>query len=99
MRLYLNHLLYDSLKVIYIFIFVPLQVSFPKKVYIERILIYETFHAGGVVSVYAKPPNGKFIKIWQTNEVSNIESSRIFSPDFPVSHILVYTFKTKIMMI
>ncbi|CAC5388660.1 unnamed protein product [Mytilus coruscus] len=38
-----------------------IEVSFPKKIYIERILIHETYHAGGVVSVYAKPPNAKLI--------------------------------------
>jgi hypothetical protein len=56
------------------------QVEFLQKLFIEKINIYETYHAGGVMRIQAKHPNGSWYTVWQTQNVSDIHSSRIFSP-------------------
>ena len=60
------------------------QVEFLQKLFIEKIDIYETYHAGAVKRVLAKHPNGSWYTVWQTQKVSVIKSSRIFSPSFDV---------------
>jgi hypothetical protein len=65
------------------------QVEFLQKLFIEKINIYETYHAGGVMRIQAKHPNGSWYTVWQTQNVSDIHSSRIFSPHFDVCIIHV----------
>lgn len=64
------------------------QVEFLQKLFIEKIDIYETYHAGAVKRVQAKHPNGSWYTVWQTQKVSVIKSSRIFSPSFDVCIVL-----------
>lgn len=60
------------------------QVKFHEKLILQEINIYETYHAGGVKRVLAKDPAGKWLKLYETNQVQNIAKSRIFSPTFTV---------------
>ena len=65
------------------------QVEFLQKLFIEKINIYETYHAGGVMRIQAKHPNGSWYAVWQTKHVFDLHSSRIFSPHFDVCIIHV----------
>nr|XP_022313500.1 uncharacterized protein LOC111118373 isoform X1 [Crassostrea virginica]XP_022313502.1 uncharacterized protein LOC111118373 isoform X1 [Crassostrea virginica] len=59
-----------------------IEVKFHEKLILQEINIYETYHAGGVKRVLAKDPAGKWLKLYETNQVQNIAKSRIFSPTF-----------------
>lgn len=65
------------------------QIEFLQKLFIENIDIYETYHAGGVMRILAKHPDGSWHTVWQTQNVSDLHSSRIFSPHFDVCIIHV----------
>ena len=60
-----------------------IELEFPEEVYVVKINIYETYHAGGVVRIKLKDPLTDNWKIVWESAVGpmNIESSRIFSPD------------------
>ena len=60
------------------------QFEFPNKVYVSKIDIYETYHAGGVKAVKCYDVTGTWITLWSTAQVSVIKHSRIFSPSFTV---------------
>lgn len=60
------------------------KIEYEEKIYIDKIDIYETYHAGMVKCIKAKHPNGSWVKVWNTPKVSCITHSRIFSPDFEV---------------
>ena len=62
-----------------------LQIKFNKKVYTEKIEIYETYHSGAVKRLQLMQPNNKWYTVWQTENVKSIEKLRTFSPDFNVS--------------
>ncbi|XP_063445989.1 TD and POZ domain-containing protein 1-like isoform X1 [Mytilus trossulus] len=59
-----------------------IEIEYEEKIYIDKIDIYETYHAGMVKCIKAKHPNGSWVKVWNTPKVSCITHSRIFSPDF-----------------
>ncbi|XP_076075167.1 uncharacterized protein LOC143046075 isoform X1 [Mytilus galloprovincialis] len=58
------------------------EVEFAEKIFIEKIHIYETYHAGAVKKILAKRPNGEWCTVWETERVICQNSSRIFSPSF-----------------
>ena len=67
------------------------EVEFEESVILTKLSIYETFHAGGITAIYANRGSchGQWVLLWTTDEVQDIESSRIFEPplatvDFPV---------------
>ena len=69
-----------------------IELAFPQPVYVTRVNIYETFHAGGVISIKLRNTQlNTWVTVWTApnNEASNIESSRIFSPELERT-----TFKT-----
>ncbi|XP_071129105.1 TD and POZ domain-containing protein 1-like [Mytilus edulis] len=59
-----------------------IEIEYEEKIYIDKIDIYETYHAGMVKCIKAKHPNGSWVKVWNTPKVSCITHSRIFSPEF-----------------
>lgn len=63
-----------------------LEVEFEEKIFIEKVDIYETYHAGSVKRIKAKRPNGGWFVVWETPKVCVIKSSRIFSPPFERLH-------------
>jgi speckle-type POZ protein len=69
-----------------------IELEFPEEVYVTKINIYETYHAGGVVRIKLKDPLTDNWKIVWDSAVGpiSIESSRIFSPDLKKT-----LFKTK----
>ncbi|XP_062596583.1 F-box/LRR-repeat protein 4-like [Saccostrea cucullata] len=71
-----------------------IEVKFEEKLYLNEINIYETYHAGGVKRVSAKDLAGNWVMLYQTNRCQNLQSSRIFSPqfnppEFPVDELRV----------
>ena len=68
-----------------------LQVEFEEEVYIDRVDIYETYHAGAVTRVAAKDDGGSWVTLW-SGEAKVIKSSRIFSPTIQVSIIKINIF-------
>ncbi|XP_064643279.1 uncharacterized protein LOC135497364 [Lineus longissimus] len=68
-----------------------LKMTFERAVYVTRIDVYETFHAGGVKKIDLLHPSGEWVQVWQTEKVSNIEQSRIFTPPLDLSKV---NFKT-----
>ena len=63
-----------------------LQLAFEEKLYIETINIYETYHAGGLLKIQAKRPDGNWLEIWKTPQLQNMSQSRIFSPKITVNN-------------
>ena len=61
-----------------------LQLQYDQALYVSRIDIYETFHAGGVKAVLAKDPGGQWQQLWKTESVEDIGQARIFSPPIKV---------------
>ncbi|CAC5409331.1 unnamed protein product [Mytilus coruscus] len=59
-----------------------IEVEFEQEIYIQKIEIYETYHAGAVKTISARKPNNNYEVIWNTKSVTNMNCSRIFSPDF-----------------
>jgi hypothetical protein len=68
-----------------------IELEFPIEIFVKKINIYETYHAGGVVAIKLKEKYAnRWITVWQsTVGAINIESSRIFSPE-----LIVTKFKT-----
>ncbi|XP_052071152.1 uncharacterized protein LOC127709590 [Mytilus californianus] len=58
-----------------------IEVEFDQEIYIQKIEIYETYHAGAVKTISARKPNNNYEVIWNTKSVTNMNRSRIFSPD------------------
>ena len=54
---------------------------------IRSISIYETYHAGAVVKVSLRDPDGDWIPVW-TGDAQNIQRSRIFQPPLQVQGYL-----------
>lgn len=73
-------------------------MKFKHAIYIQKIDIYETFHAGGVKKISAKKLNTQntYEVIWQTKSVTDLKSSRIFSPNFKV--VFLYFLKVHIII-
>ena len=61
-----------------------LQIEFAKKVYMDRVDIYETYHAGAVTRVAARDNSGSWITLW-SGRAQDIDHSRIFTPPIEVS--------------
>ena len=59
-----------------------LQVQFAEYVYIDRVYIYETWHAGAVKSV--KAFTDQWVTMWTGTPQSWITTARIFSPPIQV---------------
>ncbi|XP_045211208.2 TD and POZ domain-containing protein 2-like [Mercenaria mercenaria] len=57
-----------------------IEVEFREAVYVTGIDIYETYHAGGVKAIKALGDQGQWRTLWQTDSVTSISSSRVFSP-------------------
>jgi hypothetical protein len=69
-----------------------IELEFPEEVYVTKLNIYETYHAGSVVRIKIKNPlNDDWKLVWESAVgPMNIETSRIFSPDLKKT-----LFKTK----
>ena len=62
-----------------------LQVQYLRKVYPEKVEIYETYNAGAVKRLQFLQPNNKWYTAWETVNVQHIKKLRIFTPNFKVS--------------
>lgn len=62
-----------------------IELGFPQEVYVTRINVYETYHAGGIVAIKLrnKQLGGTWVSVWEApnGQARNIEMSRIFSPE------------------
>ncbi|XP_062581076.1 speckle-type POZ protein B-like [Saccostrea cucullata] len=56
------------------------EVQYQEKVYLTEVNVYETYHSGGTKSIKVKNPSGKWETVYQTNQVTCMKKSRIFSP-------------------
>ena len=61
------------------------QVQFNRKVFPEKVEIYETYNSGAVKRLQFKRPNNKWYTVWQVATVQYIKKLRVFSPNFEVS--------------
>ncbi|KAK3103876.1 hypothetical protein FSP39_022583 [Pinctada imbricata] len=59
-----------------------LTVKFDKKVFMEEMRIYETYHGGAIKQIQVLLPGSRWMTIWETTSVEVISQSRIFSPQF-----------------
>ncbi|XP_052719477.1 F-box/LRR-repeat protein 4-like isoform X2 [Crassostrea angulata] len=57
-----------------------IEVKFPKKIFITKVNIYETFHAGAVVKISAKDGQNQWVDIFNATHAQVIRESRKFSP-------------------
>ncbi|XP_048237179.1 uncharacterized protein LOC125372143 [Haliotis rufescens] len=58
-----------------------IEVQISQSLYITKVDIYETYHAGGVKRVSAwNPSTSSWDVLWQVSAVSVLAASRIFSP-------------------
>ena len=71
-----------------------IEVMFKDALFVRSLNIYETFHAGGVKSIFGRNPTGNWQKLWGINHVQDIKEARIFSPplkivEFPIKVIRI----------
>ena len=64
-------------------VYLSLKVEFDTAVNVHSISIYETYHAGAVVKVSLRDPDGIWVPVW-TGDAEEIEESRIFQPPLQV---------------
>ena len=57
------------------------ELEFGTAVYITRICIYETFHAGSVVRISIRDPSGKWQSVSEQDKAELLMRSRIYSPN------------------
>ena len=61
-----------------------MQLNFPEAIYIQKILIYETYHSGAVTKVAAHDPTKDTSVTVYEGEATNITRARIFEVDVKV---------------
>eukprot|EP00105_Crassostrea_gigas_P025813 XP_011446503.1 PREDICTED: F-box/LRR-repeat protein 4-like [Crassostrea gigas] len=61
-----------------------IEVKFPRKIFIAKVNIYETFHAGAVVKISAKDGQNQWVDIFNATHAQVIRESRKFSPQIKV---------------
>lgn len=71
-----------------------IEVKFPRKIFITKVNIYETFHAGAVVKISAKDGQNQWVDIFNATHAQVIRESRKFSPQikrimFPVDELRI----------
>lgn len=61
-----------------------LKVKFPRKLYVSKINIYETYNAGAVVKISVKDGQNQWVDIFSVNHARIIRRARKFSPQIKV---------------
>ena len=69
------------------------QIQFDRKVYPDKIEIYETYNSGAVKKLQLMQPDNKWYTVWQTDAVQSIKILRTFSPHFEVSTYMGFFFQ------
>ena len=67
-------------------IYYKFQVQFARKVFSEKIDIYETFKSGSVKKIQLMQPDGKWYTAWETDTVQLLKEKRVFSPTLKVRY-------------
>ena len=58
-----------------------IELEFPQEVYVTKINIFETYHAGAITRIQLRNKKlGAWITAWENSHPLNIDSSRMFSP-------------------
>ncbi|XP_065932790.1 F-box/LRR-repeat protein 4 isoform X2 [Magallana gigas] len=71
-----------------------IEVKFPRKLYVSKINIYETYNAGAVVKISVKDGQNQWVDIFSVNHARIIRRARKFSPQikrfiFPVDELRI----------
>nr|XP_034301073.1 uncharacterized protein LOC105335840 isoform X2 [Crassostrea gigas] len=71
-----------------------IEVKFPRKIFMTKVNIYETYHAGAVVKISAKDGQNQWVDIFNATHAHVIRKSRKFSPQikrtmFPVDELRI----------
>ena len=60
------------------------QIKFPRKLFLNKINIFETYNAGAVVRIAAKDPQNQWVDVYNVTHAHLIRKSRKFSPKLKV---------------
>eukprot|EP00105_Crassostrea_gigas_P023095 XP_011442822.1 PREDICTED: uncharacterized protein LOC105339108 isoform X2 [Crassostrea gigas] len=63
-----------------------IEVKFPRKIFLTKVNIYETYHAGAVVKISAKDEDNQWVVIYNVTHAHVIRKARKFSP--PIKRIM-----------
>ncbi|XP_065932791.1 F-box/LRR-repeat protein 4-like [Magallana gigas] len=71
-----------------------IEVKFPRKLFLSKVNIYETYHGGAVVKISAKNKENQWVDIFNITHAHVIRKSRKFSPQikrtmFPVDELRI----------
>nr|XP_022322050.1 uncharacterized protein LOC111123780 [Crassostrea virginica] len=71
-----------------------IELKFPGKLFLNKINIFETYHAGAVVRIAAKDPQNQWVDVYNVTHAHLIRKSRKFSPklkdvQFPVRELRI----------
>ncbi|XP_061164564.1 uncharacterized protein LOC133173596 [Saccostrea echinata] len=71
-----------------------IQVRFPEKVWLTKVVIYETYNAGTVKRILAKNKENQWVEIFDVSPEHTIDLARKFSPiikkvNFPVNELRI----------
>ena len=56
------------------------QIKFPRKLFLNKINIFETYNAGAMVRIAAKDPQNQWVDVYHARHAHLIRKSRKFSP-------------------
>nr|XP_022322052.1 F-box/LRR-repeat protein 4-like [Crassostrea virginica] len=71
-----------------------IEIKFPRKLFLNKINIFETYNAGAVVRIAAKDPQNQWVDVYHARHAHLIRKSRKFSPkikevQFPVDELRI----------